>query len=217
MFRFSLPQPHQRRPERPQPARRRQEVIVLAADLSASMQQPFRLPGYREVSRLAALQEAAELFFVQKAAENPDTRVAVVGFGSLAWLVRDWTPLSRLPEILATLNRLRADGQQTNLAGAVSLALNRIRNFPPTAGVRRLAKVLLVTDGAGNVGTESYEQLIQRAQAERVFLHTVAICNRRDPPGTYDRDLLSRMAGQTRGYFNTAHNFEQLRQALVRA
>jgi hypothetical protein len=168
------------------------------------------------VSRLAALQEATELFLAQKAAANPNIQVAVVGFGWMTRLLRDWTPLARLPEILATVQGLVADGWRTNLSGAVAMALDRIRNFPRFSDTRLLAKVLLVTDGAGNVGTDSYEQLIQRAQAERVFLHTIAICNRRDPPNTYDRDLLWRMARQTRGYFNTAHNFEQLRQALVR-
>jgi Mg-chelatase subunit ChlD len=217
MFRFSLPQQRPHRPASPRSAPRRQELIVLAADLSASMQQAFRLPNHREVSRLKALQEAAELFLVQKAAENPNTQVAVVGFGWLTWLLRDWTPLSRLPEVLTTVHAMRADGWRTNLAGAVSLGLDRIRGYSMPAGIRRLAKVLLVTDGAGNMGTDQYDQLIRRAQAERVFLHTIAICNRRDPPGTYDRDLLWRMARQTRGYFNTAHNFEQLRQALVRA
>ena len=107
MFQFPQAQTRRWKPPRQRLPSTRQELIVLAADLSASMQQPFRLPGSRQVSRLAALQEAIDLYLTQKAAESQHTQVAVVGFGLFACLLCDWTPLGRLPGILATVRGLR--------------------------------------------------------------------------------------------------------------
>jgi hypothetical protein len=204
-----------RPPYVPPPALKFQELVALAADLSPSMEEHFRLPDYSVISRLDGLKRAAEFWLVQKRAASAHIQVAVVGFAYTVKLWRDWTPLSRLDEVLATVRALSNQGSSTNIADALEMALDRIAAFRTPPQTRRDAKVLLVTDGAGNVATHKHDALIRRACCQRVRLFTVAICNRRDNPTSYDRDLLFRMARETRGRFASAHNLHELQTALA--
>jgi Mg-chelatase subunit ChlD len=178
------------------------------------MAEAFHLANGRVMTRLDALKQAAEFFFLQKAAADRRTQVCVIGFGGEAELLLDWTPLQRLDAVVRLIRSLKAGCPATNVAAALSLALDRIGAADvPVFAVPR-PKVLLATDGAANVDTDRHDPLIRRACDQRVQLHTVAICNRSDNPTTYDRGLLVRMARETRGRFHTAHSLDQLKQVL---
>jgi Mg-chelatase subunit ChlD len=192
-------------------------LTVFAADLSPSMAGTYRLSNRRITTRIEALKQAAAFYFTQQATVSPRTQICVVGFSANAQLVLDWTPLKRLEVVVRSIRLLEVTEAYTNIAGALTLSLDRIRAVGSPVSLGSRPKVLLVTDGAGNVDTNRHESLIKRARHQGVQLHTVAICNRRDDPTTYDRDLLARMARKTRGRFHTAHSLDQLKQALCRA
>ena len=212
-----LPVMSTRRRKRPHHRKSRPpELIVFAADLSPSMTDTFRLSSHRVTTRLKALQEAATFFFTQKATASQRTQVCMIGFNRDAHLLLDWTPLRRLDVVIRCITSLCAVNAYTNIAAALKLALDRIAAAGVPISVGPRPKVLLVTDGAGNVDTHLHAPLIRRASSQGVRLHPVAICNRRDDPASYDRDLLMQMAGETHGHFRTAHSLDQLKQALGR-
>jgi len=96
-----------------------QEMIVLAADLSPSMESQFRLAGHRTTTRLDALREAATLWLTQKAAASRLAQVCLIGFDRSVRLYRDWTPLSRLNQVAATIRTFSCIDGYTNIGGAV--------------------------------------------------------------------------------------------------
>lgn len=192
-----------------------QELIVLAADLSPSMNESFRMPNFRVMTRLDALKEAASMYLTHKAAASQHTQVCVIGFDYRAKLIKDWAALFHLPDVLTAISSLANIDGSTNIAGALEMGLDRIAQFPLHPQVRRLPNILLVTDGAGNVDVHKHEILLNRARAEGVRVYTIAICNRRDNPQSYDRDFLFRLARETRGRFTTAQSVDQLKQALA--
>lgn len=194
-----------------------QEIIVLALDTSTSMGNEFRMPSFRVMTRLEALKEAAGFYMGQKAAASQRTATCVVGFARTAQVLAEWTTLADLSRVLAAISVLRTTDPATNVAGALEMGLDRIREFPTHPLTWRQPKVLLVTDGAGNVRRDDQEEMLQRAQAERVKVFTIAICNQRDDPKTYDRDYLFRVARDTGGRFTNAQSLDQLKEALANA
>lgn len=192
-----------------------QELIVLAVDTSTSMGNEFRMPNFRVMTRLDALKEAAAFYMEQKAAASQHTAACVVGFARTAQMLAQWTTLAHLPRVLAAIRSLRTTDPATNIAGALEMGLDCIGQFHTHPMTRRQPKVLLVTDGAGNVDVHKHEALLERARAEGVRIFTVAICNLRDDPKSYDRDFLFRLARDTGGRFTSAQSLDQLKQALA--
>ncbi len=196
-----------------------QEMIVLLADLSPSMGSQFRLAGNRTITRLEALKEAAAFILTQKAASNRLVQVCVIGFAERVHLYQDWEALSRLEEVVGTINSVSLGplGGLTNIAGALELGLGQIARFATHAATRRHAKIQLVTDGAGNRETDKYDSLITRARREGVKVFTVGVSNQGDDPRTCDAPFLFRLARETGGWFSTAHSLDQLKHALAAA
>jgi uncharacterized protein YegL len=167
-------------------------------------------------TRIDALKQAAEFFFLQKAAADRRTQVCVISLGGEAELLLDWTPLQRLDAVVRSIRSLKADRPATNIAAALKLALDRLGVAGAPWSITTRRRVFLVTDGAGNVDAHLHDLLIRRASAQHVQVYAVAICNRADNPPTYNRDLLLRMASETRGRFHTAHSLDRLKQSLCR-
>jgi Mg-chelatase subunit ChlD len=191
-----------------------QEIIVLCVDLSTSMGNEFRAPDFRVMTRLAALKEATKFWIGQKAQASRWTATCVVRFSRTASVLVDWTILANLPQVLAAVDFLEIAEPWTNIAGALETALDQIKAFETHPSTWRQPKVVLVTDGRGNIRRGEQETLLQRARAERVPVYPIAVCNQRDDPDSYDRNFLFRLARETRGRFTTAQSLNELKRAL---
>ncbi len=143
---------------------RREATVVLAIDVSRSMQAHDIAP-----SRMIAAQRAAAAFLD----EIPATySVAVVGFGSRAFVaVPPTLDRSLVRQALADLN----PGEGTAIGDAVALAASLGRRERATDGTVPPESVLLLSDGTRDGGRVSPAQAEKRAKALNVPVSTVLL------------------------------------------
>ncbi len=174
---------------------RRQGAVMLAIDTSNSMKKTDLQP-----SRLDAAKEAANRFLD---AAPDEVLVGLATFDDRA-VVRVVPTLDR-PALRAALDNLEMK-EGTALGSAVVASLGALSGAgvleqPPATPQESAGRVLVLTDGAGNVGITP-EEATQRAREKRVPVYTVMLGNdagrpdRPPPPET-----LATMATQTGGVF----------------
>jgi Ca-activated chloride channel homolog len=206
------------RPHATVSVRREQATVILAVDISRSMQATDVRP-----SRLAAARAAAKAF-LRKVPEK--FRVAVVSFGSRAVVAVPPTEDRALVE--EALDDLRP-GEGTALGDAVAIAAELARRQRSADGTVPPAAVLLISDGAQNGGRISPQAAVRRARALRMPVYTVLVGTQagvvearlpggfratiRVPPRP---DTLRAVARTTGGGFFTATSDTRLREVYER-
>jgi len=185
--------------------------IVLAIDVSTSMQaEDFKI-GDRRANRLEAVKEVSREFIHQR--END--RIGMVIFAAGAYTVcpltldHDW--------VLQSLDRIEIGMIEDNTAigsGLIS-ALNRLKKNPSGGKV-----VILLTDGRNNAGEITPLTAAAAAQTLKIRVYTIGAGSKgpapypvKDPfgkvshrmiPLDLDEDLLNRIASKTGAkYFRT--------------
>ena len=139
--------------------------LMLALDLSGSMNQPDMALGNRPVDRLTAAKAVLNDFLERREGD----RVGLIVFGRKAYVL---TPL--------TLDRdtVRAQlddavvglaGQETAIGDAIGLAVKRLRSQPPGQRV-----LIVLTDGVNTAGVLMPDKAAQLARDNGVRVHTVA-------------------------------------------
>lgn len=187
--------------------------LMLALDISGSMEQDdYELNG-RAVSRLAVVQAVASRF-VQRRAHD---RLGLILFGSQAYLQ---TPLTFDGATVATLLNeavIGLAGRETALGDAIGLGIKRLREQP--AGQRVL---IVLTDGQNTAGTLEPIAAAQLAAQAGVRIYTIGIgggeLGVRTPFGMrlrrqgddFDPATLRQIATLTGGQFFAATNREEL-------
>lgn len=139
--------------------------ILLAVDLSGSMQErDFTLNGTK-VSRLAATKKVALDFIDRREGDS----IGLILFGDQAYLQ---TPLTRDRKTVATLlneAELGLAGERTALGDAIGLAIKRVQQRSGQSYV-----LVLMTDGAATVGADVREAAIFAASVG-LKIYTVGI------------------------------------------
>jgi Ca-activated chloride channel family protein len=161
---------------RPQRVEDKREVrsqgydIMLAVDLSGSMlSEDYELNGER-INRLQAIKPVIQAFIDRR----PADRIGVVLFSSQAYtlapLTTDHAWLSR--QIERVKIGLIKDG--TAIGDALGVALTRLdQSGRETGGKRKGAFIVLLTDGANNMGSISPMQSAQLAKARGIPIYTI--------------------------------------------
>jgi Ca-activated chloride channel homolog len=155
---------------------RREATVVLAMDVSRSMQAHDISP-----SRMVAAERAASAFV----GEVPETySIAVVGFGSRAFVALPPTQDRALArDALADLT----PGEGTALGDAVSLAARLGKRLRTADGTVPPESVLLLSDGARDGGRTSTDAAAKLARSLGVPVSTVLIGT---PNGVVDEPLV---------------------------
>ncbi len=125
--------------------------LVLLLDNSGSMERSDRVRIIQECLRVLAAQL------------QPADRVSVVAFARTARLAVDGLPGSQAAELPAQVGHLSPEGG-TNLEEAMDVAYQTARKHFIPAGVNR---VVLLTDGAANLGDVQPATLKQKVEAHR--------------------------------------------------
>lgn len=164
---------------------------VLLVDVSYSMEGKIHAPSGRpDLSKLDAAKEAAVLLARHKAVHTPLDRLAVLGFGSRAFVA---TPpvICGHPKIAERIQGLRIDGS-TNLEAGLRLALDFLERTPRHV----LRQIAALTDGVPDT-REGLPALIERAKRSRVRIQTIGV----GEPGSssLDEALLRQLATATYG------------------
>ncbi|MFD2110890.1 VWA domain-containing protein [Thiorhodococcus fuscus] len=187
--------------------------LMLAVDISGSMEQDdYELNGHA-VSRLAAVQAVASRFIERRA----EDRLGLILFGSQAYLQ---TPMTFDAETVATMLReavVGLAGRETAIGDAIALAVKRLRDQPEGNRV-----LILLTDGENTAGALDPIAAAKLAAQAGVRIYTIGIgggdVGIRTPFGMrlvrqgsdFDPSTLKEIAKIGGGRFFAATNREQL-------
>jgi Ca-activated chloride channel family protein len=142
----------------------RSATVVLANDVSDSMQSTDVKP-----SRLAAARRAA----IEFAGDLPHTaQVGSIEFARHLTLLQ--SPTTNRALIRSALGQVKAGGGGTATGEALELALSEIKAAPKIDGKRPPGAIVLISDGASNVGPGPVE-VASEARKQHVKIYTIAI------------------------------------------
>lgn len=139
--------------------------LMLAVDISGSMEQPDMRLGGRSVDRLTAAKAVLDDFLERRASD----RVGLIVFGQRAYAI---APLTRDRESVRSQLRdvmVGMAGRETAIGDAIGLAIKRLRAQPAEHRV-----LILLTDGENTAGVLTPAKAAELARAENVRIHTIA-------------------------------------------
>jgi len=187
--------------------------LVLAVDLSGSMQtKDFLLDG-RKVDRLTALKEVAGAFIQRRVGD----RIGLILFGEQAYVQTPLTFDRRTVIQLLDEAAIGLAGERTSIGDAIGLAVKRL-----VEGEREEQVLVLLTDGANTAGRLSPEDAADLAAGEGLKIYTIGIGAARmevrslfyretiNPSADLDEETLKAIATKTGGRYFRAHDTEQL-------
>ena len=189
--------------------------LMLAVDLSGSMEEQDFVIGNQRVNRLTATKQVAGQFIERRTGD----RLGLILFGTQAYLQ---TPLTfDRTTLLTLLNEAvtRLAGESTAIGDAIGLAVKRLREHPADSRV-----LILMTDGANTAGEVSPLKAAELAAENQLKIYTIGIGadelivrdffgNRRvNPSRDLDEDTLTAIAEKTGGRYFRARDTEALEQ-----
>jgi Ca-activated chloride channel homolog len=184
--------------------------IVVAIDLSGSMETPDFTIGDQRISRLDLAKQVLAKFIDQR----PNDRIGLVAFGGKAYIA---SPLTLdhefLQENVARLH-LHMIEDNTAIGSGLATAVNRLRDLKSKSKI-----IILMTDGQNNAGTIPPLDAAKAAQALGVKVYTIGLGNNRivqmmGLPADFlpDEETLGKIADITGGKYYRADNAEKFQQ-----
>lgn len=187
--------------------------LMLAVDISPSMEERDMILGGRPLNRLEALKVVLDDFISHRQGD----RLGLLLFGSEPYIQ---APLTFDHDTLRTLLSeagLGMAGRATAIGDAIGLAVKRLRERPQEHRV-----LVLLTDGANTAGNLTPEKAREIAADSNVRIHTIGIGSesgvRRglfgsrqiNPSSDLDEELLQTIAADTGGQYFRARSIEEL-------
>ncbi len=200
----------------PQAQQRSGRAMMLAVDLSGSMQTPDMELGGQSIDRFGAVEAIVGDFISRRSGDE----LGLILFGSQAFLV---TPLTYdLTAVRAQLDSavVGLAGTETAIGDAIAVAVKRLAALPQQARV-----LVLLTDGVNNAGSIAPREAARAAAAAGVRIYTIGIGATRmrvpgffgsqvvNPSADLDADMLTSIARETGGRFFRATDSQQLANA----
>lgn len=197
----------------PQPLTREGYNIMLALDISGSMELSDMMLHGRPATRLSVVKRAAEQF-VQ---DRPGDKIGLILFGSHAYLQTPLTydrhsVLMRLEDATVGLA-----GKTTSIGDALGLAVKRLQNVPAAGRM-----VILLTDGVNNSGVLAPLKAAELAKADGIKVYTIGLGSEVNPQAMnglffdmnvtadLDEDTLKEVAKITGGRYFRATDMQSL-------
>lgn len=199
----------------PLPVKREGYNIMMALDLSGSMEVGDMVLHGRPVSRLMVVKRAAAQFVEDRKGDH----IGLILFGTQAYLQ---TPLTYdRHSVLARIEDASVGlaGKTTSIGDAVGLAVKRLANVPKQGRV-----IILLTDGANNSGILTPIKAAEIAKDEGIKIYTIGLGAESNPnaitPDNFltmnvsadlDEDTLKEMAKMTGGQYFRATDPDSLK------
>ncbi len=187
--------------------------LMLAVDLSGSMDQTDFQLGGKTVNRLTATKAIAGEFIKNRVGD----RIGLILFGEQAYLQ---TPLTFDRETVRTLlyeSAIGLAGQSTAIGDAIGLMVKRLQDEEEITQI-----MILLTDGANTAGEVTPLKAAELAASKGLKIYTIGIGademmvqtlfgrQRVNPSGDLDEETLTAIAEQTGGRYFRARNTEEL-------
>jgi len=189
--------------------------LMLAVDISGSMQIKDIIQNNQQVDRLTAVKQVAGEFIERRVGD----RIGLILFGSQAYVQ---TPLTFDRKTVYTLlqdSAIGLAGEQTAIGDAIGLAVKRLLQNPSGNKV-----LVLLTDGASNAGEVQPIKAGELAAKEGMTIYTIGIGademivnsffgnQRVNPSADLDEKTLRQIAQVTGGKYFRARDSKQLEQ-----
>lgn len=189
--------------------------LMLAVDISGSMATEDMEVQGEYIDRLTVVKAVVGSFIEARAGD----RIGLVLFGTNAYLQ------APLTFDLKSVNRLLVEapvgiaGGKTAIGDAIGLAVKRLRKRPQEDKV-----IILLTDGANNVGEVEPEKAAELAAYDKIKIYTIGVgaeemrlpglFGRRitNPSADLDEDTLTSVAQVTRGRYFRARDTQGLQE-----
>ncbi len=193
--------------------------IMLAVDISGSMQIPDMAFHGQRTDRLSIVKYAADNFIKQRTGD----RLGLILFGSKAYLQTPLTFDRKTVEQMLNDASIGLAGTQTAIGDAIGLAIKRLSNTPQKSRV-----LILLTDGANNSGVVSPLSAAKVAAKAGIKIYTIGIgASQMIVPGVFgpmavktnnelDEKSLKQIAKITGGLFFRAQNGKDLERVYQR-
>jgi Ca-activated chloride channel family protein len=187
--------------------------LLLAVDISGSMDTQDMLLGGKAVNRLAVVKKVAGEFIQRRRGD----RVGLVLFGSRAYLQTPLTFDTETTAILLDEAEIGLAGRETAIGDAIGLAVKRLRDDAASERV-----LILLTDGANTSGEVQPLQATEFAAREGMTIYTVGVgademmvqdffgSRLVNPSADLDEDTLKAIAERTGGAYFRARDTEAL-------
>ena len=191
--------------------------LMLAVDVSGSMQEKDFVIKGQQVDRLTALKQVAGEFIQRRTGD----RLGLVLFGTQAYL---HVPLTFDRNTLQTLLNeafigITEDEPQTSIGDAIGLSIKRLQDQKTDSKV-----LILLTDGANTAGELSPLKAAELAASAQLKIYTIGIgademlvrslfgTRRVNPSADLDEKTLTAIAETTGGRYLRARSSEELAQ-----
>ena len=192
--------------------------LMLAVDLSGSMDaKDFQL-GNRAVDRLTATKAVASDFIARREGD----RIGLILFGENAYLQVPLTLDRETVNVLLLEAFIGLAGEKTAIGDAITLAVKRIHDQGGDAGEQVL---ILLTDGANTAGAIPPIRAAELAQQIGLRIYTIGIgadsmmmsspfggARRTNPSADLDEDTLTEIASLTGGRYFRARDTTALQE-----
>ncbi|CAM4445486.1 MAG: hypothetical protein LEGION0398_MBIBDBAK_00649 [Legionellaceae bacterium] len=146
-------------------------ALMLAIDLSSSMQTQDMVLSGKSVDRLTAVKEVAHKFIEQRKGD----RLGLILFGSHAYLQTPLTFDYKTLHYMLDDASIGLAGTETAIGDAIGLAIKQLKKYPHESRV-----LLLLTDGVSNSGTITPQQAAQIATDEKLKIYTIGVGSDRE-------------------------------------
>jgi Ca-activated chloride channel family protein len=184
--------------------------IVVAFDLSGSMEVPDFIDGSRQYNRFNVAREVLKQFIDKR----PNDRIGLVAFGGKAYIASALTLDHDFLQKTVDRLSLHMIEDNTAIGSALATAVNRLRELKSKSKI-----VILMTDGQNNSGKISPLSAAEAAHALGVKVYTIGLGNadivrrmRLSPDLLPDEDTLKKISEMTGGAYYHADNPKRLQQ-----
>lgn len=187
--------------------------LLLAVDISRSMEEQDMLLASQPSTRLRAVQAVAGEFLNRRVGD----RVGLILFGSRAYVQTPLTFDRATVRGLLFEAETRLAGNATAIGDAIGLAVKKLRDQPEDQRV-----LILMTDGANTAGEVDPRKAAELAAQEKVRIYTIGVgademlvrdffgVRRYNPSADLDEAMLTELAQMTGGSYFRARDTEGL-------
>ncbi len=187
--------------------------LMLAVDLSASMEEQDFILNKKPVDRLTAIKWVANDFINRRVGD----RVGLILFGTQAYLQTPLTFDRKTVQTLLNEAVIGLAGDNTAIGDAIGLAVKRLKNQPANSRV-----LVLLTDGANTAGEVSPLKAAELAAANHLKIYTIGVGademivhsffgnQKVNPSRDLDENTLVKIAESTGGRYFRARNTDEL-------
>lgn len=189
--------------------------LMLAVDLSGSMEiRDFMLEG-RQVDRLTATQAVAGRFIERRTGD----RIGLILFGDRAYLQVPLTFDRKTVHTLLDEAAIGLAGEKTAIGDAIGLAVKRLRDHPASQRI-----LVLLSDGANTAGEVTPLQAAELAAREGLKIYTIGVgademivrdwfgTRRVNPSEELDEETMKALADKTGGRYFRARDTRELEE-----